>query len=211
MLCSHCGKEGTNKSISQHIIRCKNNPSRIILDRKGEKNPNFGNKGRNQFILAREKGTNVKVSKETRDKLSIAGKNKIWTDENRKKHSNSMKKAVSKYPESYSASNVNGRTKKICYNGEILDGSWELEVAKWLDRNSIEWIKKTKGFLYVWEGTRTYFPDFYLPSLDLYLEVKGYERERDRIKWKSVKNLLVFKRKEIEKIKNNVSPSEIFC
>lgn len=44
---------------------------------------------------------------------------------------------------------------------------------------------------------------FYLPELDLYIEVKGYERERDLAKWKVVPNLRVFKLKEINAIKNN--------
>ena len=54
-------------------------------------------------------------------------------------------------------------------------------------------------FEYEWENKiHLYFPDFYLPDYDIYIEVKGYERERDRCKWKVVPNLLVLKKKEIE-------------
>ena len=45
--------------------------------------------------------------------------------------------------------------------------------------------------------------DFYLPDFDLFIEVKGYQTERDLQKWGSVKNLVVFKLDEIKKIKNN--------
>jgi hypothetical protein len=120
-----------------------------------------------------------------------------------------MMDAVIKYPESYSASNINGRTKKILYNGFIMDGSWELEVAKWLDNNKIKWTKKIKGFEYEWNGKRIYYPDFYLLVYNVYLEVKGYERERDKAKWKAVDNLIVLKKREINMIKNNITPSEI--
>ena len=52
-----------------------------------------------------------------------------------------------------------------------------------------------------------YFPDFYVKDLDLYIEVKGYETERDKVKWNTCKNkgikLLVLKKNEIYQIKNN--------
>lgn len=210
MVCQFCGREGTNRSISQHIVRCKNNPDKIVLDRKGEKNPKFGKKGCNQFTKAKSEGKIVKISDETRNKLGSANRGRMQSDNERAKRSLVMKKAVKEHPDSYSASNLNGRTKKILYNGIVLDGSWEYEVAKWLDKNSISWTKDVKGFEYEWHGKRTYFPDFYLPDLDIYVEVKGFERERDRIKWKVVENIVILKRKEILKIMNNILPAELF-
>ena len=35
----------------------------------------------------------------------------------------------------------------------------------------------------------------------MYIEVKGYERERDRCKWAAVDNLIVIKANDIKKIK----------
>ena len=125
--------------------------------------------------------------------MSIAGKKQKWSEERRKLLSASMKRAAKEHPESYSASNINGRSKKIQYNGFLMDSSWEFQVAKWLDLHEIKWTKKVKGFDYEWNGSRVYYPDFYLPDLDLYVEVKGYERERDRCKWRVVKNLVVIK------------------
>jgi predicted nuclease of restriction endonuclease-like RecB superfamily len=52
-------------------------------------------------------------------------------------------------------------------------------------------------------GDRTYFPDFYIESLDLYVEIKGYETERDRAKWFQFPHkLVVLKLDEINQIKN---------
>jgi hypothetical protein len=40
-----------------------------------------------------------------------------------------------------------------------------------------------------------------LPKIDAYIEVKGYERDRDREKWKCVDNLIIIKKEEIEQIR----------
>lgn len=59
-----------------------------------------------------------------------------------------------------------------------------------------------QGFTYTWNGERTYFPDFYIESLDLYVEVKGYETDRDRAKWLHFpKKLCIIKAAEIKKIR----------
>ena len=85
-----------------------------------------------------------------------------------------------------------------------MKGTWEVETAKWLDFNNIVWTNVVDGFEYRWNNSiHLYYPDFYLPTFNLYIEVKGYERDRDREKWKVVKNLIVFKKQEIIKIKNN--------
>lgn len=112
-----------------------------------------------------------------------------------------MRRVVRERPESYSAANVNGRVRRIEYNGVLLDGGWELSVAKYLDNNKIKWCRPTVGFDYMWEGSiHVYYPDFYLPELDCFIEVKGYERPRDLCKWAVVPNLIVIKKDEIKQI-----------
>lgn len=56
-----------------------------------------------------------------------------------------------------------------------VQGTWELQVANWLNKNNIEWSRKTLRF----NKHRRYTPDFYLPSFDAYIEVKGFWRDRD--------------------------------
>ena len=74
-----------------------------------------------------------------------------------------------------------------------------------MDLEDIKWERKTKPFNYFWNGKwHLYFPDFYLPEFDLYLEVKGYEVERDRCKWSVVGNIVILKKKEIDGIKRGV-------
>lgn len=175
--CNFCSKTCKNAlSLGNHRCRCKDNPDRKIQV--------FTDAGR-ESIKSKLRGR--KHSEE--HKLNI---------------SKGMKLAVIKYPESYSSGNVCGRVKIEDYNGERFHGKWEVLTAKWLDKNSIHWERKIKPLKYYWnEGWHLYFPDFYLPAYNLYLEVKGYETERDICKWNSLSNIVVFKLKEINKIKND--------
>ena len=61
-----------------------------------------------------------------------------------------------------------------------------------------------KGFKYEWNGIRTYFPDFYLPDKNIYVEVKGYKTERDAAKWDQFpEQLLKILKDDIIEIRHN--------
>lgn len=156
----------------------------------------------NQYTKAQLLGlSKPEISEETREKLGRFWRGRKHTEEEKQKISTSMKRVVKERPESYSASNVNGRVKKVEYNGQIFDSSWEVIVAKFLDNNNIIWERPQIGFEYFWgNDIHLYYPDFYIPSMDLYIEVKGYKRERDDYKWKALNNLIVIKQKEINAI-----------
>jgi len=177
MHCQHCSKEYTNKSgYSNHVRRCPTNPNRIM------------------------------------ETLTDAGRAKIvaknlahrHTNETKRKLSNSMKMAVLANPESYSSSN-RGRTNQFIIDGIKLQGKWELDFYLWAKAEGLNPERPSVGFKYTWNGDRTYFPDFYLPSLDVYVEVKGYETERDNAKWAQFpKKLSVIKAKEIKEIRKGI-------
>jgi len=106
--------------------------------------------------------------------------------------------------------NPSGRSKKQWYtnwlgNSEFLHSSWELVVAEALDKHKIVWNKAKRGYKYTWSGEEhSYFPDFYLSSYDLFVEVKGYKTERDTAKWQAFPDkLVVLMRNEIERIRRN--------
>jgi hypothetical protein len=212
MVCQYCNKECKNSnSHRNHERLCKQNPNRQEIKSPGfslyNKQIKSGDRtGTNQFIKAKQLGLPTPiVSAETREKISNSSKissKEYWTLENKKKRSEIMQQAVLNNPDSYSSKNVCGRTKKIIYNGFELNGSWELLVAKWLDDNNIKWTNIVNPIEYNWNNSiHLYFPDFYLLDYDWYLEVKGYERERDLCKWAVVPNLTVIKQKEIQQIK----------
>jgi hypothetical protein len=64
----------------------------------------------------------------------------------------------------------------ICKDGKtiILGSSWEKQIAVFLDEQDIEWTRPT-SLEYVDENgkSRKYFPDFYLPEHNIYLDPKN--------------------------------------
>ena len=71
-----------------------------------------------------------------------------------------------------------------------LQGTWEFETARFLDKEK-EIYKvhgEFSGFPYNCSGkNKVYFPDFYLPKYNIYLEVKGFFNDKMRVKIESAK------------------------
>jgi hypothetical protein len=123
------------------------------------------------------------------------------TEESKKKLSVSMKQAVLNNPESYSSKN-RGRTKQIIIDGIKLQGQWEVDFYLWAKEEGLNPRRPTEAFKYEWNGERWYHPDFYIESKDLYVEVKGYETDRDRAKWRDFpRKLRIIKEAEIKSIR----------
>lgn len=209
MLCEFCEKICKNKiSYAQHRIRCKSNPDRIIIISSfiayntKLKNKELTKEHSNQYVKAAKLGLDKpQISDETRSKLSKFQKGKKWSDERKKEHSEIMSRVVAENPEVYS-----NKQKRVIqeYNGNKFDSSWELIVAKYFDEKFIRWERNVKPFPYFWNDKwHLYFPDFYLPDEDIFVEVKGYKTDRDIEKWKAVENLIVFFQKEISLIREN--------
>ena len=206
--CDFCHKICKNKnSYSNHKRLCKNNPNRQhtwLEENPLKGRPLKGHVGTNQFIKARQLNKPIpKVSEETRKKLSVAQTGRVHSEETKRKISESVKRAVLLNPESYSSNNVSGRVKMYEYNGMKFKGKWELLVAEKLFNENIKYTNIVSPIDYEWNGSiHKYFPDFYLEEYDLYIEVKGYQRDRDVAKWNSLDNLLVFKKQEIKRLTN---------
>jgi hypothetical protein len=72
----------------------------------------------------------------------------------------------------------NGRRKIFYYfnkhqNKEVmLESSWEKEIAEFLDFHNVVWIRPTY-IVYKTDKDHLYFPDFYLPDYNLYLDPKN--------------------------------------
>ena len=73
----------------------------------------------------------------------------------------------------------------VDYNGVKMDSSWELALAKRLDDLGVKWIRPTPVKWVDGNGlTHNYFPDFFLPDFDLYLDPKNpyaVEVQKDKI------------------------------
>ena len=89
--------------------------------------------------------------------------------------------------------------------GISFNGSWELLFYEYCLKNNISVERNSKCFSYVYDKERLYIPDFKLSGSNIYIEIKGYETERDRCKWNgSIINeskLIIIKEKEISEIR----------
>lgn len=233
--CNFCSKEwNTSRSFNNHILRCKLNIDRdvkllgsgrpVIRPTKlvGPPSPTnceFCNKfypyGTSTPAFNNHVKRCPKNPNKFRENLTPAGKQKMldalsnsnarWNNpEIREKHSLKMRDVASKNPDSYSQRNIN-RAKKIIYNDIHFDSSWEVDFYKWCEKNNITCNRNTIGFQYEYNGSRTYYPDFYLPTYNVYVEVKGQETEKDIAKWRNFpEKLLKIKKKEIDLIKKDM-------
>lgn len=202
--CIYCSKEiNSTRSKQQHELRCKHNPQAIVVKASYGM---LGKQGRNQYSKAKDEGRQEpKQTSESRAKglaTKIRNGTLTHTEESKKKLSDSMKRAVLKNPAAYTSSN-RGRTKQIIVDGVKLQGQWEVDFYKWATVEGLAPKKVEQGFPYIWnDNEHAYFPDFYIPSLDIYVEVKGYETDRDRAKWLHFPyKLCIIKAKEIKQIR----------
>lgn len=204
--CIHCNKVCKNlNSLRGHEKRCALNINSIdTSDVCGKISGKCSNE--NQYTKAKKLNLPkpVRLSETSQKILESRRRNGTLyhSDETKKKISESMRAAVKRNPDSYSSSNVCGRVKIQYYNDQKFHGSWEVLIAKYLDYEGIEWVRNTASFEYEYKiKTHLYFPDFYLPAYNVYLEVKGYEVERDSYKWSVVQKLIVLKLADITEIK----------
>lgn len=190
-ICDFCEQEYKQ---TNHKTFCDKNPNRKIRITS------------NQHIKAKDRGEKIIISEETRQKLSKAGIGRKHTEEGLSKIRKGVQRAVKENPDSYAGGYNRGRVKSLtCSNGFTVLGKWEQTFVEFCLSNNIEIQQPNTGFSYEWNGSRTYFPDFYLPQSDQWVEIKGYETERDRAKWDSMinfhkKNLIVIKQKEMKNL-----------
>jgi hypothetical protein len=81
--------------------------------------------------------------------------------------------------------NANHRVDRQSFYKDVrFDSSWEVAVAKWLDKNNIVWEYGKQQFKL--SDGRTYTPDFCIienNTIKKFIEVKGYFRQNNKIKF----------------------------
>lgn len=194
------GKQCCSKSVSLCSFR-RNMVKEDYLSGKrksGFVNYNKKNWRHKKGVFTHSKET-INELKEKRD----SNKEYFKTQEYSNKRSIEMK---SRYANGWES--TAGRCKKYDYESLIagkvkLDGKWEVIVAKHLDLLGVTWKRNKERFPYLdpQGKLRTYQPDFYVKEWNKYIEVKGYETELDKYKWKQFPFILeVWKREKIKEI-----------
>jgi hypothetical protein len=161
MICIFCNKEcKNNNSLKNHQIRCRENPNRKVQRNGGSGGWNKG--------LTKEDDPRIGHSQQTKEKIRLANKNRLWTYQSEefkeKQRQNALKRGLGGVTQS----------RWIVYNGKTLGSSYELEVAKSLDENGVTWDTCSK-FYYIdrLNKKRSYTPDLYLIDYDVYLDPKN--------------------------------------
>lgn len=95
---------------------------------------------------------------------------------------------IRKYP--------NGRRKLTWFDNPwqgkvLLESSWEVEIASLLTEKNIRWVRPSSVPWIDGSKTRYYFPDFYLPEQNMYLDPKNpWGMKRDKIKMQAIEKLI---------------------
>lgn len=76
------------------------------------------------------------------------------------------------------------------YKNSWMDSSWEVAFAKRLDELHVKWTRKVETFNYIHSSgyQRRYYPDFFLPDVNIYVEIKGMFNAEVEKKLQAVKN-----------------------
>lgn len=208
MNCKFCRNLCKNyNSRINHERLCKENPNRdmsFFIEHQDKlslirNSPEF--KYQNQYTKAEALGLEKPIiSEESRIKISIASRNR--SDEVNKKIGESVSKTIRKKVEEGTWHTSLAKRMHYNYNGVDLHGTWELNYAKWLDKNNIKWERCRRSFSYLFENKRRrYTPDFFLPETNEYIEIKGYKTEKDEAKWDQFPKefkLVILMKKELE-------------
>lgn len=191
LTCQFCGKECKNRnSLCNHERLCKENPDKQTITNPGGSKT----KGRIPWNKGLTKDTDERV-KRLSEILQKKYKSGTWkisnpmdSPESRLKLSESMKAVYSNNPPK-----ISGRCKQGWYKGFYCRSSWELAYLLYAIDNNIEIEPCNKSFVYVFENKEhNYFPDFYLPTIDTYVEIKGYEDKKAKCKKEQFKGNLLY-------------------
>lgn len=177
---SSCSATYNNKQREGHNDETKNKISKKLTGRKLSEE----HKKKSSISLNKiNDKTNFEKRKKNYDKFPkfcTVCEQKIEYEQRHRKTCSTECKIFSSTNRTY----LNGSRKTIKYNKIILESTWELKLAKWLDDKKIVW-ERPKPIVWLDDKNkkRLYYPDFYIPSLDLYVDPKNpYCMEKDKIK-----------------------------
>lgn len=168
-ICKFCEKVCKNaNSLRNHERLCKENPEHQISSWV-------------KFNKEREHAWNKGLTKETDERVRNYGRTFSvrynGTEEGKRICSHPHTDEYKQYMRELAFErNLGGwhTSKTIEYKGIKLDSQYEFEVAKELDENQVKWERPT---YFLWEDLNglkhRYYPDFYLPEYDVYLDPKN--------------------------------------
>ncbi len=189
--CIYCNKLCKNKnSLAQHECRCNKNPNKIavVVTNSGRSHTAW-NRG-----LTKETDERVAKASEAIKRRHEAG----LYDYSKNKHTQETKEKIRQQKLALCAqqgTNLCGKGLRGYYKGYYCQSSWELAYVIYNLEHNIVFERNKKCFKYILDGIeRSYFPDFYIPATDTYIEIKGYYDRKTKEKEKQfVGKLIIYK------------------
>ena len=170
--CKYCSLDFEKLNVSQranHSRWCNSNP------KSKSYREDLSKRATNQSGIKRSEETKEKFRALHRDgRYSHINHSEWWIGRN---HTDETKEIIRQK----ALASPHRRLKKstVEYKGVLLDSTWELELAKRLDAINIKWIRPEPIKWIDDQGkTHHYFPDFYLPEYDLFLDPKNPQAVR---------------------------------
>jgi len=201
--CEYCGKSEFNsiQGLGAHVRWCEEGPER-------DKSKLFDISDERRRKINRRINKDEEKIRKTKKSLKKNWKKRLENGyELPEKTKKKISKALTANPDAGGYRKGGGRSKGCWHDspiaGEVwLDSSYELAYAKRLDENNIKWERNTERFSYTYNGEKKkYIPDFYLVDENKYIEIKGFEIEKDRAKWSDFPHELeVLKKKDLLKM-----------
>ena len=195
LFCRFCNKQCKNlNSLKNHEVRCKQNENRLTisnhLTKWCKKNNYSWNRG-----LTKETDERVKRNAENISESLKGEKNPFYG----KHHSKKTKRLLSKKMKEYSHLNAkrNSWAKMGWYDNIWMMSTYELAYYIYIRDLGENIIRCTDRFMYKYLNEFHYYtPDFIVNNN--YIEIKGYETEKDFAKYEAVNNLIVLRYDEIK-------------
>lgn len=207
--CKYCGKYCKNdNSLRNHERLCKENPDKQIIHRSNVSSSKL--KGKQGWSKGLTKDTDERVNR-----CSI-GVNKYYENHEGtfkgKHHSVETVELLSKIMSDkrkqkpdYINNSVTHRSGY--YKGILCQSSWELAYVLYAIDHNINFVRNEKSFSYIFEDKEhSYFPDFYLPDCDTYVEIKGWYDPKSQAKVAQFKQkIILLQAEEMKPILNYVT------
>jgi hypothetical protein len=177
MKCKYCDKDfNTARGLHYHEYHCCKNPNGVSLKETRKPYPPT-RKSRICTDETKQKLKNLWKSEDYRRKQKDSINKRKQEGTLGSKHTEETKQKLRELRNKILRENPsknNLRRKSYEFNGDILDSQYEVKVASELLKNGIKYEAKPHYLEYTLNGTsHLYFPDFYLPDYNVYLDPKN--------------------------------------
>lgn len=184
-ICKFCFEQRKNKrALAQHETRCERNPNKKVGHYVGP----AWNKGLTSWSKGLTKATSERLKKKSEDVQKRYAAKELVGSWKGLKHTEEQKKKISEAMKGNRNANHRG-DRQTYYKGIRMDSRWEAVTAYHFDKIKVKWVYNERGFKL--SDGRYYYPDFFLykknGEFSHLIEVKGYFRESNRLKFELFK------------------------